>query len=321
MYDQEKKKSRGFGFLSFGDEASCCRAVSEHFVTLQNRKVEIKRAEPRINHNSELKEFWATSNATNGQIMATNQPPPQQSVPQVPPPPAAYWSGPPPPQGSTPGPMPPPPPPMHSQPPPSASTYHYGAQVPPPAAVTPQLSVPGAPPPQAAPQGWAQPAQGQWQAPYATPPPVAVQPQFHSISPSASQPQFWPGQAPPPVEATPPPVDPYQQGKFTQYAAPVKPYVSQSMPVTSVPVYAAQQYPVQAGAMGHPPPVSVILQPRYGTQTSTEYYPTAAVSPAYNQAIASTPEQQMNGGLGPQRVAMFAQPSSQVQGYHPYRRS
>ena len=39
MYDQEKKKSRGFGFLSFADEMSCNRAVSEHFVNIQNKQV------------------------------------------------------------------------------------------------------------------------------------------------------------------------------------------------------------------------------------------------------------------------------------------
>ena len=39
MYDQEKKKSRGFGFLSFADEAACNRAVSEHYVNIQNKQV------------------------------------------------------------------------------------------------------------------------------------------------------------------------------------------------------------------------------------------------------------------------------------------
>ncbi|XP_065157302.1 heterogeneous nuclear ribonucleoprotein 27C isoform X3 [Atheta coriaria] len=47
MYDQEKKKSRGFGFLSFEDEESVDRCVSEHFVNLNGKQVEIKKAEPR----------------------------------------------------------------------------------------------------------------------------------------------------------------------------------------------------------------------------------------------------------------------------------
>ena len=41
MYDQEKKKSRGFGFLSFETEAARERAVAEHFVMIQNKQVRI----------------------------------------------------------------------------------------------------------------------------------------------------------------------------------------------------------------------------------------------------------------------------------------
>ncbi|XP_013149166.1 PREDICTED: heterogeneous nuclear ribonucleoprotein 27C isoform X2 [Papilio polytes] len=47
MYDQEKKKSRGFGFLSFEDEVSVERVTQEHFINLNGKQVEIKRAEPR----------------------------------------------------------------------------------------------------------------------------------------------------------------------------------------------------------------------------------------------------------------------------------
>ncbi|KAG5870131.1 hypothetical protein JTB14_019070 [Gonioctena quinquepunctata] len=47
MYDQEKKKSRGFGFLSFEDDEAVDRCVSEHFVNLNGKQVEIKKAEPR----------------------------------------------------------------------------------------------------------------------------------------------------------------------------------------------------------------------------------------------------------------------------------
>nr|WPK95957.1 heterogeneous nuclear ribonucleoprotein at 98DE [Mesovelia mulsanti] len=47
MYDQEKKKSRGFGFLSFEEEDSVERCVAEHFVNLSGKQVEIKKAEPR----------------------------------------------------------------------------------------------------------------------------------------------------------------------------------------------------------------------------------------------------------------------------------
>lgn len=47
MYDQEKKKSRGFGFLSFEEDEAVDRCVSEHFVNLNGKQVEIKKAEPR----------------------------------------------------------------------------------------------------------------------------------------------------------------------------------------------------------------------------------------------------------------------------------
>lgn len=47
MYDQEKKKSRGFGFLSFEDEASVERVTAEHYINLNGKQVEIKKAEPR----------------------------------------------------------------------------------------------------------------------------------------------------------------------------------------------------------------------------------------------------------------------------------
>lgn len=47
MYDQEKKKSRGFGFLSFESEDSIERVCAEHYVTFNGKQVECKRAEPR----------------------------------------------------------------------------------------------------------------------------------------------------------------------------------------------------------------------------------------------------------------------------------
>lgn len=47
MYDQEKKKSRGFGFLSFEDDAAVDRVCSEHYINLNGKQVEIKKAEPR----------------------------------------------------------------------------------------------------------------------------------------------------------------------------------------------------------------------------------------------------------------------------------
>ena len=49
MYDQEKKKSRGFGFLSFEDEMARERAVAEHFVAIQNKQVQVfSKAEQKL---------------------------------------------------------------------------------------------------------------------------------------------------------------------------------------------------------------------------------------------------------------------------------
>lgn len=47
MYDQEKKKSRGFGFLSFENEDCISKLVAEHYVNINGKQVEVKRAEPQ----------------------------------------------------------------------------------------------------------------------------------------------------------------------------------------------------------------------------------------------------------------------------------
>jgi len=47
MYDQEKQRPRGFGFLTFDSEEAVEQAVKEHYVDFNGKKVECKRAEPR----------------------------------------------------------------------------------------------------------------------------------------------------------------------------------------------------------------------------------------------------------------------------------
>ncbi|XP_052098319.1 DAZ-associated protein 1-like isoform X2 [Mytilus californianus] len=47
VVDQETKKSKGFGFLTFESEDSVDAVCSEHYVVISNKKVECKRAEPR----------------------------------------------------------------------------------------------------------------------------------------------------------------------------------------------------------------------------------------------------------------------------------
>jgi len=92
MYDQEKKKSRGFGFLSFADELACSKAVSNHFVNIQNKQVEVKRAEPRtIQGGNSIQGKDVPTNMSTPQWPSIpnghpRHPPPNYGVPNVPPP-------------------------------------------------------------------------------------------------------------------------------------------------------------------------------------------------------------------------------------------
>ena len=92
MYDQEKKKARGFGFLSFENDAAVDQAVAEHYVNIQNKQVEIKRAEPRNNPevgNGPVVDQWGAQ-TTNGLSHAPGPPTPSYSGWGAPPaPPAA----------------------------------------------------------------------------------------------------------------------------------------------------------------------------------------------------------------------------------------
>ncbi|XP_059152902.1 uncharacterized protein LOC131938764 isoform X2 [Physella acuta] len=47
MYDEEKTRPRGFGFLTFDSEDAVEAAVKEHFMDFNGKKIECKRAEPR----------------------------------------------------------------------------------------------------------------------------------------------------------------------------------------------------------------------------------------------------------------------------------
>lgn len=47
MYDQERRRTRGFGFVSFETDDAVERLVGEHYVSINGKQVEIKRAEPR----------------------------------------------------------------------------------------------------------------------------------------------------------------------------------------------------------------------------------------------------------------------------------
>ncbi|KAK6467524.1 DAZ-associated protein 1-like isoform X2 [Huso huso] len=47
IYDAEKQRPRGFGFITFEAEQSVDQAVNMHFHDIMGKKVEVKRAEPR----------------------------------------------------------------------------------------------------------------------------------------------------------------------------------------------------------------------------------------------------------------------------------
>ena len=91
----------------------------------------------------------------------------------------------------------------------------------------------------------------------------------------------------------------------------------------------AASVPMPASAEYYPSgPVVAAIN---GGPSASAVYPPAAPQAQPHQVLVSPPDQiqAANGlgpaglnsaGLGPQRVAMYAQPST-VQGYHPYRRS
>ncbi|KAI1296500.1 Heterogeneous nuclear ribonucleoprotein 27C [Halotydeus destructor] len=164
MYDQEKKKIRGngfrgFGFLSFDNDEAVNNVVSEHYVTINGKKVEVKRAEPR----EKTAPVVPGNKEQNAQ--PSPQPPPQLVTTMAPtehpsyrpgwwPPPAPHPGHPPPPHGVAPmqpGPYPPP----HWAVPATAPHAPYG-----PGAWTPPMppAYPGYPWPGYA--GYTHPSQG-----------------------------------------------------------------------------------------------------------------------------------------------------------------
>ncbi|XP_053228666.1 DAZ-associated protein 1 isoform X1 [Podarcis raffonei] len=202
IYDAEKQRPRGFGFITFEDEQSVDQAVNMHFHDIMGKKVEVKRAEPR-DSKSQTPGPTGTSqwgsrimpSAANGWA---GQPPPtwQQGYgPQgmwVPAGQALGGYGPPPPGRGA----PPPPPPFTSYivstppggfaPPqgfpqgygtPPPFSFGYGAPPPPPD----QFAPPGVPPPPATPGA----------TPLAfPPPPPPSQPTQDMSKPPTAQPDF-----------------------------------------------------------------------------------------------------------------------------------
>ncbi|NWQ83617.1 DAZP1 protein, partial [Columbina picui] len=203
IYDAEKQRPRGFGFITFEDEQSVDQAVNMHFHDIMGKKVEVKRAEPRDSKSQTPGPAGASQWGSRIMPSAANgwagQPPPtwQQGYgpqgtqrPASGLPPRGY--GPPPPGRGA----PPPPPPFTSYivstppggfPPPQGFpqgygtpppfSFGYGAPPPPPD----QFAPPGVPPPPATPGA----------APLAFPPPPPPSQATQDMSkPPTAQPEF-----------------------------------------------------------------------------------------------------------------------------------
>ncbi|XP_043358776.1 DAZ-associated protein 1 isoform X4 [Dermochelys coriacea] len=202
IYDAEKQRPRGFGFITFEDEQSVDQAVNMHFHDIMGKKVEVKRAEPRDSKSQTPGPPGASQWGSRIMPSAANgwagQPPPtwqQGYSPQgmwVPAGQAIGGYGPPPPGRGA----PPPPPPFTSYivstppggfPPPQGFpqgygtpppfSFGYGAPPPPPD----QFAPPGVPPPPATPGA----------TPLAFPPPPPPSQATQDMSkPPTAQPEF-----------------------------------------------------------------------------------------------------------------------------------
>lgn len=348
MYDQEKKKSRGFGFLSFGDENACGRAVQEHYVNIQNKQVEIKRAEPRTNqppsnaqmdkdpsaaaqmmsHHHHQAEQWGSAPSGVPPPVphpSTHHPQPPvmappnghhipttpQAVHASPGPQSGYW-----PAAGAPAPQGHPPPTAYPQPPPPApyaSGSHPGAI----SAMSGQHPPAAAPPPhQAGSTSWPHP-----------PPPTAPHQQ-----PQPGSAPIW-GHPPPPQAAYaishPPHSHPYPGGVATSaaavpiYAPPATPQPQYNW-ASAPPSAQTDMYQVPPAQSPHhayvPPPQHVVPAPPAAAPVPTSYpvqpsHPTTPMS--YPQPQYAPPPQQPvpSAATSVATVKIPQQPYSSTVGY------
>jgi len=296
MYDQEKKKARGFGFLSFENDAAVDGAVAEHYVNIQNKQVEIKRAEPRNN-----------PDMTNGPIVDQWGAPPTNGLGHAATTPSySGWGVPPVPQGAV-------------APPVSVVSYspaqpnHWGA--PPHSQPSPGQHSWGAPPGAPPPQNSYAAAPHSAQAPphFSTP-----QGHFHAAAPqSAPHTAYWgspPGPTPPPSTHG----DLYTQHPAPHHAAPPQSPPQHYNGGATFQLAPAIVPPSNYSPYPHTKPAP---PPHYSSPTSPDYYAT----PSYHPATPCTPGADpgvANGALGAHRAvhaAQYVPPPAQP--YHPYRRT
>ncbi|XP_003740835.1 heterogeneous nuclear ribonucleoprotein 27C [Galendromus occidentalis] len=84
MYDQERRKSRGFGFVSFENDDAVDRACRDHYVSINGKQVECKRAQPRDVLESKMGSSQGGLRAPTGDFYGYGNPGPR-GPPQGPP--------------------------------------------------------------------------------------------------------------------------------------------------------------------------------------------------------------------------------------------
>ncbi|XP_060641002.2 DAZ-associated protein 1 isoform X5 [Anolis sagrei] len=286
IYDAEKQRPRGFGFITFEDEQSVDQAVNMHFHDIMGKKVEVKRAEPRDSKNQApgptSTSQWGSRimpSAANGWA---GQPPPtwQQGYgPQGTGGPLSFspWAGMWVPAGQALGGYGPPPPGRGAPPPPPPFTSYI-------------VSTPpgGFPPPQGFPQGYGTPPPFSFG--YGAPPP----PPDQFAPPGVPPPPATPGAAPLAFPPPPPPSQPTQDMSKPPTGQPEFPYsqfgYGQDLSGFGQAFADPGQQPPQQ-QQGQPQP------PSYGGPS----VPPSGGPPAGGSAF----------GRGP---------NHNVQGFHPYRR-
>ncbi|XP_061173412.1 DAZ-associated protein 1-like isoform X1 [Saccostrea echinata] len=271
MIDQQNKKSRGFGFLSFESEEAVDQVCAEHFININGKQVECKRAEPRDGRDNKQgfgrrgQDMMGPPHGMDGgwnQGGNWNQGPPQHGPPPSGPPmgnmgfpPQGYQQQPPPGQGFPPQQGPPP------QAPPQQPNYQGGYQSPPGY----QQGGWNAQPPNASPG-----QQGAW-------PPQSAAP-IQAVPPPADTQQSYSGYGAPQPGYSQPPTTAYSQWGSTANT-PVAPQPATAQPTTQQPAQPSYNL------YGQPPAAAAApATPGYtaapGTQTYSSHYNVAVADPA-----------------------------------------
>jgi len=292
MYDQEKKKARGFGFLSFTNEDAVDRAVVEHYVNIQNKQVEIKRAEPRTN----------MAELSNGPVVdqwgAPAPQPPTNGIHNGPATPTIYsgWGAPP-----ISASVAPPPAQTFSQQP--AFPSHWGS----PPSTQPNITSWGAPPPPSSyPAAAAAPQQIQYSNHhFISPQPNPTPPTFTNPTPPHTFTTSYWGSPPGP---TPPPSTP--QEMYSPHAPQSPPQPKYEMSAVPAPAFHLHPAPAPPEYARIYPKVQVSPAPQFTSTGTPEFYSPPVVAPA----VQYTTEPRI-GGIG----TAYGPP--QIGTYHPYRRT